>query len=134
MPFSRLPGRRRTTGICAHGTAGVDVKPPVAEIHLPALILRRRERRHGYVRRSVREFDVLVENDGPLLVAHDVVSVQAVAELVEVVFALRALVALGGQDRVADLAGVGRARLVDRRAQNADRIIGPGAVLVWLNF
>jgi hypothetical protein len=35
---------------------------------------------------SIREFDVLVENDGPLLVAHDVVAVQAVAELVEVVF------------------------------------------------
>ena len=35
---------------------GVDVKPPVAESHLVALILRRR----GYVRRrSIREFDVL---------------------------------------------------------------------------
>ena len=39
---------------------GVDVKAPVAESHLVALILRRRDRRRGYVhRRSIREFDVL---------------------------------------------------------------------------
>ena len=55
---------------------GVDVKPPVAESHLVALILRRPDRRRGYVRRrSIREFDVLVADDDAPLVAHDVVAV-----------------------------------------------------------
>ena len=46
---------------------------------------------------SIREFDVLVEHDVSLLVAHDVVAVQAVAELIEIVFALGALVAFCGE-------------------------------------
>jgi hypothetical protein len=71
-------------------------------------VLRRRDRGDGYVRRrSIGEFDVLVEDDDPFLVTHDIVSAQSVAELVEIVFALRALVALGGQDRGADLVGIG---------------------------
>jgi hypothetical protein len=36
---------------------------------------------------------MLVEHDDALLVAHDVVAVQAVAEFIEIVFALGALVA-----------------------------------------
>jgi len=64
-------------------------------------------------RPSVRELDVLVEHYGALLVADDVVAVQTVAEFVEVIFPLGALVALGGEDRGADLVGVGRAGLVD---------------------
>src|ERR1700729_2040904 len=87
--------------------AGVDVKRPVAESHLVA-VFSAAGRGHGYVRcRSIGEFDVLVEDDDALLVTHDIVSAQSVAELVEIVFALRALVALGGQDRGADLVGIG---------------------------
>ena len=81
---------------------------------------------------SIVEFDVLVEDDLALLVAHDVVAVQAVAVLVEIVFALGALVALRGEDRVADFVRIGRAGLVDRGAEHADRVIGPGAVIVGL--
>ena len=56
---------------------GVDVKPPVAESHLVALILRRPDRRRGYVRRrSIREFDVLVADDDAPLVARDVAAAQ----------------------------------------------------------
>src|SRR5208337_4359385 len=84
-------------------------------------------------RASVREFDMLVEDDHAFFVAHDVVAVQAVAEFVEIVFALGALVALGRQDRGADLVGVGRAGLVDGGAENADRVIGPRAVIVRLS-
>src|SRR5947209_6680034 len=54
------------------------------------------------------EFDVLVEDDFALLVAHDVIAVQAVAILVEIVFALGALVAFGGKDGVADFVGISR--------------------------
>src|SRR5580698_1401395 len=68
---------------------------------------------HGEGKSSIRKLDVLVEHDRPLLVAHDVVAVEAVAVLVEIVFALGALVALGREDRGADLVGVGRAGLVD---------------------
>ena len=63
--------------------------------------------------RSIREFDVPVEDNDALLVANDIVAVQAVAELVEIVFPLGALVALGGQDRGADLVGLSRPGLVD---------------------
>ena len=91
----------------AQGDEGVDgadadarEKQLQKEIHGRVGALKELARRRGRARcggrRSVREFDVLVEDDGPLFVAHDVVSVQAVAELVEVVLALRALVALDG--------------------------------------
>src|ERR1700722_17181261 len=73
---------------------------------------------------------MLVEDDHALFVAYDVVAVQAVAEFVEIIFTLGALVALGGQDRGADLVRVARAGLVDRRAQHTDRVISPGAVIV----
>jgi hypothetical protein len=56
---------------------------------------------------SVREFDVLVEHDGPLFVADDVVAVQAVAVRVEVVFALRALIALAKRRLVTRMLGLG---------------------------
>src|SRR5277367_3375103 len=81
-------------------------------------------------RASVLELDMLVEDDHAFFVAHDVVAMQAVAEFVEIIFALGALVALGRQDRGADLVGVGRAGFVDGGAENADRVIGPGAVVV----
>src|SRR5271156_203215 len=77
---------------------------------------------------------MLVEHDDALLVAHDVVAVQAVAELIEIVFALGTLVAFGGKYRLEDLVRVGRARLVDRRAEDADRVVGPGAVKVGRNI
>ena len=87
--------------VCPAASASTILLPGPGQAH-PATPLS-----HGCVRRpSVREFDVLVENDNPLLVAHDVVAVQTVAELVEVVFPLRALVAFGGQDRLAELTGV----------------------------
>jgi hypothetical protein len=109
--------RRRVNALGSNpiGLTGFDVKPPAAEGYLTALVLRRRDRRHGCIPRwSIREFDVLVENDDSLLVAHDVVAVQAVSELVEIVFALRAFVASGGKDGGADLVGLSRPRLVDR--------------------
>jgi hypothetical protein len=60
-------------------------------------------------RRSIREFDVLVEDDDALLVAHDIVAVEAGAEFVEIVFALRAFHPLEGaafarRTRQADIA------------------------------
>jgi hypothetical protein len=75
---------------------------------------------------------MLVEDDGPLLVAHDVISVQAIAELVEVVLALRAFVALDGQHRVAYFTRVGRTRLVDADGEDSNRVIGPRALEVGL--
>src|ERR1700722_10310026 len=102
---------------------------PGAASRSPGLLRRYAPRNDGGRRkartpRSIRKLDVLVEYDGSLFVAHDVVAVQAVAELVEVVFALGALVALGREDGFADLAGVGRGGLVYRAAQHADRVIG----------
>src|SRR5277367_5190671 len=85
-------------------------------------------------RASVLELDMLVEDDHAFFIAHDVVAVQAVAEFVEIVFALGALVALGRQDRGANLVGVGRAGLVDGGAQHADRVVGPRAVIVRRSF
>src|SRR5262249_13502055 len=74
---------------------------------------------------SIVEIDVLVVDDIALVVSHDVVAVQAVAVLVEIVFAFGAGVFLRGQDRLADLAGIGSARLVDGRREDGDRVIGP---------
>src|SRR5579859_7795181 len=73
---------------------------------------------------------MLVEGDRALLVPHHVVAVQAVAVLVEVIFALCSRKLLGRQDRLADLAWIGRAGLVDRGRQDGDRIEGPGALIV----
>ena len=100
-------------------TAGVDVKRPVAESHLTAMILAAERGTDTFVARkqgaqSIREFDVLVEDNDALLVAHDIVAVQTVAEFVEIIFALGALVAPGGKDGGADFVWLGRARLVDR--------------------
>src|SRR3981081_2402756 len=44
----------------------------------------------GPATRSIVEVDVLVVNDRPLLVPHDVVAVQTVAVLVEIILAFRA--------------------------------------------
>src|SRR5688572_19544795 len=76
--------------------------------------------------KSLVELDVLVEDHGAFFVAHDIVAVQAVAELVEIIFALCAWVALGGQDRVADLLRIGAAGFVDGGAEHIHCVIGPG--------
>src|SRR3979411_3253304 len=79
---------------------------------------------------SVVEVDMLVENDGPLLVLHDVVAVQAVAVLVEIVFAFGAAALFGGNERLAHFGRIGRAGLVDRRRQDGEGIIGPRALVI----
>src|SRR5580692_961911 len=75
---------------------------------------------------------MLVEDDAPLLVAHDIVSVQAIAELIEIVLALRAFVALDREHRVANLVWIGRTRLVDADRQDPNRVIGPRALEIGL--
>src|ERR1700736_3107587 len=80
--------------------------------------------------RSIVEVDMLVVNDRTLLVLHDIIAVQTVAVLVKIVLAFRARRFLGGQDRFADLARVGRAGLVDRRRQDGDGVVGPGALVI----
>src|SRR5665647_2958542 len=80
--------------------------------------------------RSIVEVDMLVVDDRPLLVPHDVVAMQAVAVLVEIVFAFRTGHLLDGEDGFADLGGIGRAGLVDRRRQDGDGIVGPCALVI----
>src|SRR5260370_368753 len=80
----------------------------------------------GPATRSIVEVDVLVVDDRPLLVPHDVVAVQTVAVLIEIVFAFRTGHFPGGKDRLADFAGIGRAALVDRRSQDGHGIRGRG--------
>src|SRR5260370_3116928 len=80
--------------------------------------------------RSIVEVDMLVVDDRPLLVPHDVVAVQTVAVLVEIIFAFCASGFLGGKDRLADFSGIGRAGLFDRRRQDGDGIVGPGALVI----
>src|ERR1700693_1856367 len=75
--------------------------------------------------RSIGEFDMLVEGNISLVVLHDVVAVQTVAVLVEIIFALGSRVFLGGKDRLANFPRVGRAGLVDRRAQHIDGVVRP---------
>src|SRR3974390_11620 len=84
----------------------------------------------GPFARSVVEFDVLVENDVALVVFDDVVAVQAVAVLVEIVFALGARELFDGQDGLADLRRIGRAGLVDRGRKHVHGVIGPGTLVV----
>src|SRR6267143_64880 len=79
---------------------------------------------------SVVEVDMLVVNDGPLLVLHDVVAVQAVAVLVKIILAFRAGIFFHGENSLTDFCGVGRAGLVDRRSQDGDRVVGPGALVI----
>ena len=115
----KCDGKWQMTALCAYRTARVDVKRPVAESHLTAMILAAEMGTDTFVARkqgaqSIREFDVLVEDNDALLVAHDIVAVQTVAEFVEIIFALGALVAPGGKDGGADFVWLGRARLVDR--------------------
>src|SRR5271169_5382255 len=84
--------------------------------------------------RSIVEFDMLVVDDHSLLVPHDIVAVQAVAILVEIIFALCSRKLLGRQDGVADLAGIGRARLIDRGRQYGDGVVRPGTLVVRSEF
>src|SRR3984957_16581180 len=83
---------------------------------------------------SIVEFDMLVVDDRALLVPHDVVAVQAITILVEIILALSSRKLLGRQDSLADLAGIGRASLVDRRRQHRDGIVGPAALVIRREF
>src|SRR5260370_35168400 len=84
----------------------------------------------GPATRSIVEVDMLVVDDRPLLVPHDVVAVQTVAVLVEIIFAFCASGFLGGKDRLADFSGIGRAGLFDRRRKDGEGIVGPAALVV----
>src|SRR6266852_4876758 len=78
--------------------------------------------------RSIVEVDMLVVDDGALLVLHDVVAVQAVAVLVKIILAFRAGIFFYSENGVPDFCRIGRAGLVDRRGQNGDGVIGPRAL------
>src|ERR1700693_4257864 len=80
--------------------------------------------------RSIVEVDMLVVDDGPLLVPHDIVAVQAVAVLVKIILALRTRKLFQRENRLADFCGIGRAGLVDRRRKDGDGIVGPGALVI----
>src|ERR1700728_3266100 len=67
--------------------------------------------REGPATRSIVEVDVLVVDDGALLVPHDVVAVQAVAIGVEIIFAFGAGDFFQAENRFADFVGIGRAGL-----------------------
>src|SRR5262249_13405994 len=77
---------------------------------------------------------MLVEDDVALVVLHDVVAVQPVTVLVEIVLALGAGVLLRRENGVADLVRIRRASLVDRRRENGDGVVGPGALVVRRNL
>src|SRR5216684_8634072 len=79
---------------------------------------------------SIVEVDMLVVNDRPLLVLHDVVAVQTVAVLVKIVFAFGTGVFLDSEDGLTDFCRVGRAGLVDRSRQDGDGVIRPGALVI----
>src|SRR5882757_11023563 len=79
---------------------------------------------------SIVEVDMLVVNDGALLVLHDVVAVQSVAVLVEIIFAFRAGIFFNSENGLPDFCWIGRAGLVDRRGQNGDGVIGPRALVI----
>src|ERR1700722_15230799 len=80
--------------------------------------------------RSIVEVDVLVVDDRALFVSHDVVAVQAIAILVEVIFAFRTGEFFGAKDGLADFRRIGRAGLVDRGRQDGDGIVGPRTLVV----
>src|SRR5271169_2506492 len=116
-----MPGERK------EGLAAVDYRPQ-AEVCLndrheraTALIQRRFERSRplhrrkgaGPLARSIVELDMLVEDDGPLFVPHDVVTVQTVAVLVEIIFAFGTREFFQRKNGLADFSWVVRARLVD---------------------
>src|ERR1700704_6710721 len=79
---------------------------------------------------SIVEVDMLVVNDGALLVLHDVVAVQAIAVLVEIILAFRAGIFFNSENGLPDFCRIGRAGLVDRRGQNGDGVIGPRALVI----
>src|SRR3979490_625813 len=79
---------------------------------------------------SVVEVDMLVVNDRPLLILHDVVAVQSVAVLVKIILAFRTGIFFYGENSLTDFGGIGRAGLVDRRGQNRDGVVGPGTLII----
>src|SRR3954452_19435667 len=84
----------------------------------------------GPIGRSIVEVNMLVVDDGALLVPDDVVAVQPVAILVEIIFALRAGIFLDRQNSLADFRRLRGTGLVDRHGQDGDCVIGPGALVV----
>src|SRR5436309_30103 len=86
--------------------------------------------REGPATRSVVEIDMLVVDDRALLVPHDIVAVQTIAVLVEIIFAFGAGVFLHRENGFTDLGRVGGAGFVDRRGEDGDGVIGPGALVI----
>src|SRR6201998_1116276 len=78
--------------------------------------------------RSIVELDMLVEDDRPLLIPHDVVTVQTIAILVKIIFAFGAGEFFQRKNGLANFYGIGRTGLVDRRRKDGDGIEGPGAL------
>src|SRR5947209_19953809 len=78
----------------------------------------------------VVELDVLVEDDRALLVLHDVVTVETVPVLVEIVLAFRALMTFDRKDRVAYRLRLGGSGLVDGDAEDGDRVVRPGRLII----
>src|ERR1700709_1219498 len=90
--------------------------------------------RRGPMARSAVEFDVLVKNDIALVVLDDVVTMQAVALVVEVVLTFGAGDLRGCNDLFADLLRIGGASLVDRSSQHRDRVVGPRTLVIRRNL
>src|SRR5947199_10643591 len=70
--------------------------------------------------RSIVEVDMLVVDDGALLVPDDVVTMQAIAILIEIVLAFGAWIFLDRQNRLADFRRLRGASLVDRHSEDGD--------------
>src|SRR4051812_41925766 len=94
------------------------MEAPVGELGYELNAKRPPPRWRGPFGRSIVEVDVLVVDDRPLLVPHDVVAVQTVAILVEIVFAFGAGMFLDRQNSLADFRRLRGAGLVDRHGQD----------------
>src|SRR6267142_1374036 len=77
------------------------------------------------VRASVVELDVFFENDRAVVVAHDVVAVQAVAVLVEVESAFGARETFCAKDCLTDRFRIRALGLVYRAREQRHRVVGP---------
>ena len=77
---------------------------------------------------------MLVENDRSLLIANDIIAAQTVAVLIVVVFAFGTLVALDRDDRFTNLGRICGSGGIDCRRQDTERIVSPGAEIIWRNI
>src|SRR6267143_5570867 len=77
---------------------------------------------------SIVEVDMLVVNDGSLLIPHDVVAVQTVAILIKIILAFRTGILFYGENGLTDFRWIGLSGLVDRSRQDGDGVVGPGAL------